>query len=317
MVTKDAPTTAAPLSGVGTRRKPRRSLAPWLLLTPAGVAVLLVTVIPIGFLVFASFTDYDQRSLFTGEFSMVGLAQYVEIFTSAEFWKSVLRTVWFTAAMVLGTIVIGTGVAQLMTRISTGVRYVVTVILILAWAMPNVASSMVWNWLFQPGYGVVNWLLTQVQIFGDMTNTAWANNTALAYTAIWMLVVWQAVPFVALTLYAALTQIPKDPIEAAWVDGATGWQVWWKVIMPFLRPTFLLVTIMSIIWDANVFNQIWLVSAGGPGNSTSTLGVYAFKKAFVGFEVGTGSAIAVITLLLLVAVTSIYIRNLLRSGEDL
>ena len=92
MVTKDAPTTAAPLSGVGTRRKPRRSLAPWLLLTPAGVAVVLVTVIPIGFLVFASFTDYDQRSLFTGEFSMVGLAQYVEIFTSAEFWKSVLRT---------------------------------------------------------------------------------------------------------------------------------------------------------------------------------------------------------------------------------
>src|SRR5699024_8937985 len=112
------PTTAAPLSGVGTRRKPRRSLAPWLLLSPAGVAVVLVTVIPIGFLVFASFTDYDQRSLFTGEFSMVGLAQYVEIFTSAEFWKSVLRTVWFTAAMVLGTIVIGTGVAQLMTRIS-------------------------------------------------------------------------------------------------------------------------------------------------------------------------------------------------------
>lgn len=317
MVTKEAPTTTAPLSGAGTRRKPRRNLAPWLLLSPAGVAVLLVTVVPIGFLVFASFTDYDQRTLFTGEFSMVGFAQYAEIFTSGEFWKSVARTVWFTAAMVLGTIIIGTGVAQMMTRINAGLRYVVTVILILAWGMPNVASSMVWNWLFQPGYGVVNWILTQLQIFGDVTSLAWANNTALAFTAIWLLVVWQAVPFVALTLYAALTQVPKDPIEAAWVDGASGWQVWWKVIMPFLRPTFLLVTIMSIIWDANVFNQIWLVSAGGPGNSTSTLGVFAFKKAFVGFEVGTGSAIAVITLLLLVAVTAFYIRNLLRSGEDL
>src|SRR5699024_7408488 len=124
MVTEQAPTTAAPPSGAGPRRKPRRNLAPRLLLTPEAVAVVVVTVMPIGFLLFASFTDYDQRSLFTGEFSMVGLAQYVEIFTSGEFWKSVLRTVWFTAAMVLGTIVIGTGVAQLMTRVSAGVRYV-------------------------------------------------------------------------------------------------------------------------------------------------------------------------------------------------
>jgi N,N'-diacetylchitobiose transport system permease protein len=189
--------------------------------------------------------------------------------------------------------------------------------LILAWAMPNVASSVVWNWLFQPGYGVINWLMTKLQIFGDMTNVNWAQDPVLAYVCIWLLIVWQAVPFIALTLYAAQTQVPVEYFEAARLDGASEWRIYWSVTMVFLRPTILLFTILSIIWDFNVFNQIWLVSQGGPGKATSTLGIWTYKEAFVGFHLGEGAAIAVVTTILLMLFTALYIRSLIRSGEDL
>lgn len=315
----------ATLSPVTTERaaspapagKRQRSFAHWVLLTPAGLVMLIVTVAPIIFLIVVSFTDYNKRSLFTGAYNNVGLVQYTGLFADPDFWQSLLRTLLLTVALVAGSVLIGTGVAQLLTRLGTVLRYTVTIVLVLAWAMPNVASSLVWKWLFEPGYGVVNWMLTKLGIFGDMTSVDWSNNATLAYLSIWMLVVWQAVPFIALTVYAALIQVPAETQEAARMDGAGEWQVWRTVVLPFLRPTLLLVTILSVIWDFNVFNQIWLVSFGGPDDATTTLGVYAYKVAFIGFKVGQGAAISVITTLLLVILTSVYIRNLLRSGEDL
>ncbi|GAA4673486.1 carbohydrate ABC transporter permease [Frondihabitans cladoniiphilus] len=303
--------------GRGPKGRGRRSLAPLWMLSPAGIVILAVTVAPIVYLVFTSFTDYGQRSLYTGAYDSVGLAQYIALVTDPAFWWSLIRTVLFTAAMVGGSILVGTGVSHLLTRLGGPLRTVVTVVLVFAWAMPNVASSEVWKWLFQPGYGVVNWLLTQTHLFGDMTNTSWANSPFLAYLEIWLLIVWQAVPFIALTLYAAETQVPTELKEAARLDGAGEWYVYRVITLTFLKPTLLLVTILSVIWDFNVFNQIWLISQGGPDDATSTLGVYSFTTAFVGFEIGKGAAISVVTTLLLLVITAFYIRNLVRSGEDL
>jgi N,N'-diacetylchitobiose transport system permease protein len=300
------------------RPSPRRgSSAPAWLLTPAGLVLLVVLVAPIVYLVITSTTDSDQRTLYTGAYQSVGLGNYVELVQDPAFWASLVRTILFTAAMVIGSVAIGTGMSHLMTRISTPFRYAVTIVLIFAWAMPNVASSLVWKWLFQPGYGVVNWLLTQLRVFGDMTDVDWANDAFLAYASIWMLIVWQAVPFIALTLYAAETQIPQELKEAVRLDGASELAVYRTITLPFLKPTLLLVTILSVIWDYNVFNQIWLVSQGGPDDATSTLGVFTYTTAFVGFELGQGAAISVVTTLLLLVLTAFYIRNLIRSGEDL
>ncbi|WP_211215456.1 carbohydrate ABC transporter permease [Agromyces subbeticus] len=307
--------------GDSPRRRPprrgRRQWAPLWLLTPAGLVMGVVTVVPIVLLVLISVTDYDQRSLFTGAFAFVGFEQYAAIFTDSDFWWSLVRTIVFTVAMVVGSVAVGMGVAQLMTRLGTVMRYVVTVVLICAWAMPNVASSLVWNWLFQPGYGVVNWLLTQLRVFGDMTDVAWSQHPLLSATSIWALIVWQAVPFIALTLYAAQVQVPQEYYEAARLDGASEWTVYRSITLVFLRPTLLLITILSIIWDYNVFNQIWLISQGGPDATTTTLGIFTYKTAFVGFDLGGGAAISVVTTLILLVLTAVYIRNLVRSGEDL
>jgi N,N'-diacetylchitobiose transport system permease protein len=299
------------------RPKPKKNFAPLWLLTPAGLVLLTITLAPIVLLIFLSFTNYDQRSLFTGQFAWVGFSQYTSIFTDPDFWWSVARTVLFTTALVAGSLVIGMGMSQLLTRLGTVMRYIVTVVLIVAWAVPTVASSLVWDWLFEPGYGVVNWLLTQTHLFGNMTNVNWAQDPTLAYLAIWLLIVWQAVPFIALTLNAAQTQVPQEYFEAARLDGASEWGIYWRVTLHFLKPTLLLVTILSVIWDFNVFNQIWLVSQGGPNNATSTLGVWTYTTAFVGFHLGEGAAIAVVTTALLMIFTAYYIRNLVRSGEDL
>jgi len=324
-----ATTVAAgePVVAAASPRRPRRQrpgrgvkrsgIVPLLLLSPAGLVILALTTVPIGYLIWMSFTDASQRMLFTGEYDVVGLRQYRDILTDPEFWRSFVRTVLFTGAMVAGSVLLGMGVAQLLGKLGRVLRFAVTVVLIFAWAMPNVASSMVWGWLFQPGYGIGNWLLTQTHLFGDVTDTNWADRPWLALTCIWMLIVWQAVPFIALTLNAAQTQVDASYYEAARLDGASEWRVYWTITLHFLRPTLLLVTILSIIWDFNVFNQIWLISKGGPDGATSTLGVYAYRNAFVSFHFGAGSAIAVLTTLLLLVLTAFYIRSLVRTGEEL
>ncbi|HEX5201492.1 carbohydrate ABC transporter permease [Paractinoplanes rhizophilus] len=310
-------TPAAPPALAPRPRRRRRDRAPLWLLSPAGLVLVVVTLAPIGFLIFTSFTDYNQRTLFTGSYSFVGADQYAELLADPAFWQSLLRTVLFTAAMVAGSVLIGMGVSHLLVRLGRGWRYTVTVVLIVAWAMPNVASSLVWNWLFQPGYGVVNWALDRVGVFGRTADLNWAQDPARAYVSIWLLIVWQAVPFIALTLNAAETQVPREYQEAARLDGASELAVYRIVTLNHIRPTLLLVTILSVIWDYNVFNQIWLISRGGPGDSTATLGVFTYKTAFVGFHIGQGAAISVVTTLLLLGLTAFYIRNLLRSGEDL
>jgi N,N'-diacetylchitobiose transport system permease protein len=273
--------------------------------------------VPIVFLVFSSFTDFDQRSLFTGAFNWLGVKQYAAIFANVDFWWSLVRTVLFTIAMVAGSVVIGMGVAQLLTRLGSVMKYIVTVVMILAWAMPNVASSQVWKWLFQPGFGVINWLLTQTRLVGNLTNVNWSQDPRFAFLCIWLLIVWQAVPFIALTLYAAQSQVAQEYIEAARLDGANEWRIYWNVTIPFLRPTLMLMIILSVIWDFNVFNQIWLISQGGPNDATMTLGVYTFVNAFVSFDLGNGAAIAIVTTVILGLLSAFYIRSLLRSGEDL
>jgi len=312
---------AAP--GRGRRsRHPRRytrqsRYAPAWLLSPAGIVIAAVIIAPLAFLVWTSFTDFNQRSLFTGEFHFVGIQQYVTTFANPQFWASTVITLGFTAALVIGSLVIGVGVAELMMRLGTVMRYVVTIVLIFAWGMPNVASTQVWNWLFQPLYGVVNWMLTQLRIFGDLTNLAWSNNTWLALFNIWMLVVWQAVPFIALTTYAAQTQLDPALVEAARIDGASEKRIYFTIVLNYLKPTILLIAVLSIIWDFNVFNQIWLVTQGGPNNTTATLGIWTYLTAFNTFKIGTGSAISVITTVMLMIISGFYIRSLLRSGEDL
>ena len=130
-----------------------------------------------------------------------------------------------------------------------------------------------------------------------------------------MIVVWGAVPFIAVTTYAALTQVPQELVEAARLDGAGGRQVFFGITLPSIRPVLLIVTVLSIIWDFSVFNQIWILRNGAPEPGYRTLAIYAYTQAYSKHEYGYASAVAVVTVLLLLAVMVVYIRQLVKSGE--
>ncbi|WP_307865334.1 carbohydrate ABC transporter permease [Streptomyces montanisoli] len=215
-----------------------------------------------------------------------------------------------------GTLAIGLGTAVMLRGLGRFARTAVTLTLIASWAMPNVAATLVWQWLFQPGYGVVNWCLTRLGWFGDLTQHDWTAHSLTAFAMVWLLVVWQSVPFVALTLYAGLTQIPRAYYEAASLDGAGAWRSFRVITVPFLRPVLGLVTVLSVIWDFNVFNQLWILTQGGPGGSTTTLGVWSFTKAFSSSSFGQGAAIAVFSVAVLAVLTAVHVRGLVRAGEE-
>jgi N,N'-diacetylchitobiose transport system permease protein len=309
-----APVAAAPAAAT-TRRWRRTRAVPHLLLAPAAAILTVIWGYPLVRLVVISGQDYGLRALFTGRAPWVGLANYRAILTDDEFLPVLARTVVFCAALVIGTMVIGLGVAVMMNSLGRRMRTAVTLCLIAAWAMPSVAATLIWQWLFQPFYGVVNWLLTQVHVFGDYRQHDWLSASTSALGVVWTLVVWQSVPFVALTLYAGLSQIPRSFYEAAATDGANAWQTFRIVTVPFLRPILLLVIILSVIWDFNVFTQIWILTQGRSG--TSTMGIWSVTKAFSSQSYGQGAAIAIVSVALLATITVLYVRRLVRSGENM
>ena len=299
------------------RRRRSGAALPYLLLLPATAVLALVLGYPLVRLVLISFQDYGLRALFTGVVPWAGWANYRTVLSDPELVPVLLRTAGFCAALVAGTLVIGMLVALMLGALGHRMRTAVTLCLIAAWAVPNVASTLVWQWLFQPVYGVVNWLLTQTRLFGDLTQHDWTTSATSAFVLVWLLVVWQSVPFVALTLHAGLSQIPRTYYEAAALDGAGPLTVFRVITLPFLRPILGLVGILSVIWDFNVFNQIWILTQGGPNQGTTTLGIWSFTTAFSSNSLGQGAAIAVVSVVLLFALTAVYVRRLVRSGEDL
>ena len=313
---------AGPDSGPGSpaRRRPRprrpRQLQPYVLLAPAAVLLAVVVGYPLVRLGVISTQGFGLRTLITGHAGSVGAANYTAILHDPQLPRVLVRTVVFAASLVAGTVAVGLGAALMMAVVGRRLRIAMMLALLGAWAMPTVASTLVWQWLFQPTYGVVNWLLTQVRIFGDLRQHDFLAGTTSGFVVVWLLVVWVSVPFVALTLYAGLTQIPGDYYEAAALDGAGYLRQLRAVTLPFLRPVLMLVTVLSVIWDFNVFNQIWILTKGGPDGATTTIAVWSFTKAFASQSYGQGAAIAVFSVVLLAVLVGWWVRRLVAAGEE-
>lgn len=299
------------------RRSLRRQLFPLMLILPALGLLSLISLYPIGRLLATSFQKMGPFQLISHQVVWNGLSNYKTLLSSGSgLGTSVLQTAIFVLACVGLTMAIGTGVALVLGRVGTVVRTFVTVCMLLAWAMPTAAASIVWTWLFEQEYGVVNDVLTHIGF--HFTNHNWFGSELSAYGIIVANIVWGAVPFVALMMYSAFTLVPKDLYEAAAVDGASAATAFRQVTIPIVRPIFVLLVVMSVIWDGNVFNQVWYLTAnsGGPQFlNVVPLGVWQYIEAFSSSNYGLGAAVAVIMVLLLVAVTGYYIRIMVRSGQ--
>ena len=287
---------------------------PYGLLVPTAVVIGAVLGYPLYLIVRLSFEKYGLFELIRHKGTWIGLENYTRIIHDSQFWRVLLRTVVFTAVNVSLTMVLGTAIALLLTRVSRFVRYLLTAALVFVWATPVVVAVDVWRWLVDSQFGLVNWVLTELHI-GNFVHHDWFVNPLSGFAVITALVVWGAIPFVAVTVFAGLSQVPGELIEAAKIDGARSWNVFREVTLPLLKPIFVILISLSIIWDFQVFNQIWIMLDQRPSPDYYLMSVYSFVESFRLSEYGLGSAIAVVMVLIMFAVTFVYVRQMVKAGE--
>ena len=312
-------TGAAAESVVTRRRRPVgdrafRTLSPYLLLAPAALVIAAVLGYPVYFLIRLSFQQFGLAELVTKKGTWIGVDNFTRLFHDEQFWAVVLRTFVFTAVNVGLTMLFGTLIALLLTRLGRFMRMLLVSGLVLVWATPVVVAVNIFRWMVDYEFGVLNWTLTGLHL-GDFLNKDWFVDPTTGFAVITAVIVWGAIPFVAITLYAGLSQVPGELIEAAEIDGARRWQIFRDVTFPLLLPIFVILTSLSIIWDFQVFNQVWLMRDGEPEEDYWLMSVYSFVEAFRLGEYGFGAAIAVVMVFLMFGATFVYLRQMVRIGE--
>jgi len=296
----------------------RRALGasvPYWLILPVVVTVGVVLGYPIYRLVRLSFQQYGLFELIQHKGKDAGLSNYGSILHDPIFWHTLLRTAVFTVVNVGLTITLGTLFALLAVRVSGFVRIVLTSSLVLVWSMPVVVAVQVWYWMTNFENGILNYVLTQFHL-GDFSRHDWYASTFSELSIVTAVIVWGGIPFVAISVYAALAQVPNDLIEAAEIDGARPWRVFRDVTFPILKPVLLILTSLSIIWDFAVFTQPFLLIGQAklhPGNYL--MGVYLFEEGYLKTDFGRGAAISIVMLLIVAAMSVFYVRRMVKIGD--
>jgi len=299
------------------RRRSRERIldaaTPYLLILPVVLVLTALLAYPIYRLVVLSLQRYQLFELIQHKGHWIGLDNFSSILGDQVFWHTLVRTVIFAALNVAATMAIGLAIALLLVRVSGWVRIIVTSGLVLVWAMPQVVAVQVWYWMTNYQNGVVNWILTELH-FGDYSQHDWYATTFSQLSLVALLIVWGAVPFVAITLYAALSQVPAELVEAAEIDGAGPVRVFRDVTLPILRPILLILTSLLILWDFGVFVQPYLLINAShihPGNYL--MSTYLFTEGFQKADYGKGAAISLIMLVIVALMSFVYVRKMVRT----
>jgi N,N'-diacetylchitobiose transport system permease protein len=300
-----------PASPTEIRRR-RRTVVPYVLLVPAVLMLLVGLGYPVYWQVVTSLQEFGLLQQFGAPPTFVGLDNYARIFTDERLWAVVLRSLAFCLANAFLTVAIGLGLALLMRAVHGAVRITLQVSLLLAWATPMVAAVTVFRWLFDYRTGVVNWLLTQIGFTG-MDGYAWLSQPSTFFVVASLVVIWMSVPFVAMSVYAGLTQVSDEVLEAARLDGARPAQILRHIMLPLVRPVIAIVLLLQIIWDLRVFAQIRLLQdAGAPVSETNLLGNFIYELGIGSQDFAGAAAVSIFVLLLTVLLSAPYVRSLMK-----
>lgn len=315
MTTQTAP--AQLHRGKPTRVKSRDPrVAPYLMVAPMLLIFLGILGYPFVRLVIISFQDYKRAQVLgTKPAEWVGFAHYVKVFQDPQFWSSLVRTIEFVAAAVGLTVLIGLLLAQLLTKVSGWVKAVLLTSMIAVWSMPPIISVPIWRWLIDQSFGVLNYTLYHLGIV-PQRNFNWFNSPLTGWMVITAIVVWGALPFVVISLHAAMTAVSNEHIEAARLDGAGAFRLFRTVTFPAIKPTLLIIVVLSIIWDYGVFQQIWMFRNVGVNKEFYTVGIWAYVESFSKNNFGYGAAISLISVLLLAVLSAYAVKHVLRSTSQ-
>jgi multiple sugar transport system permease protein len=282
----------------------RRKLRPYLLTLPA----LLLTIgilYPFGLGVFYTFFNYSASNPLP---DFVGFQNYIAMFASSEFWGSALVTFQYAISTTVIETVLGVGVALLLFR-SSMVGRILEKVMILPLMIAPVIATIMWSLMLQPSIGVINYLLRPFGLGG----TEWTNSPVMALISTIMIDVWVFTPFVAILALAGLRSLPRDPFEAASVDGAGYWFTFRKLMLPMLWPYILVAVIFRFMDSLKMFDVIYALTRGGPGDSTMVLQVRAYQNAILYTDFSKGLAYMVVLWAMVFGITRILVSVLGRA----
>ena len=303
---------------------PRRSWSErtwglWLVAPALGIVGVLMLAPIVG----AIGMSLQRRLPIFGISEFVGLRNYLLLAQDDRFWAACRTTLYFTGVAVAAELALGLGMALLLhhagTKLSQAKRGLwqgaLYAVVLIPWTVPTVVSARIWEWLYQPEYGLLNYLLMATGLARTPIN--WLGDPDWVIHAAILMDVWKTAPFAALLLLAGLKAIPRDLYQAAVVDGAGRWAIFSRITLPLLLPVILIVLVFRTMDTMRVFDAVYVLTGGGPGNSTETLSIYAYKTLFQTLQFGYGSAQAVIMFALVMLMTAAYLLMLRQHMKEL
>ena len=298
-------TTEAIIRQANPPRFDRWTLIGWKFAAPGLSIIGIVVGIPLAYavlLTMSSFTLLHPRFM-----PLVGLENFRRVMGDEYFWHSAWLTVKYSSLTVAGEFLLGLGIALTLNRV-VKLKAIYFAILTIPMAMSPVSVALIWHMLLQPNLGIVNKLL---ESFG-YAGVDWLGDSSLAFWTVVFIDIWQQVSFVILILAAGLASLPKDPYEAASVDGATEWQQFYHLTLPMLRPVAAIAVVIQLINEFRTYDLVYVLTKGGPGISTDLLSYFAYKRAFLGLGINEGAAASFILLLMVLFLTVIFFRIVTR-----
>ena len=267
-------------------------------IVPALLLLAGVTIFPLFYVFFLSLY---QKLLIFDISKFVGFKNYLFLWEDERYWNALRNTIYFVFVSVSVETLLGLTVAVILNRAFKRKGIIQTIILI-PWAIPTVVSARMWEWMYNTDFGILNYFLgTKINWLGS---PFWALNAAV------FMDIWKTTPFCIIIFIAALQTIPEELYQAARVDGASYWYILKKITFPLIKPMILVVLIFRTLDAIRVFDAIYVLTGGGPANTTETLSIYAYKVLFQTLQFGYGSAISVTVFIIVSIITIFYIRLL-------
>lgn len=306
--------TASPVPVKASRKwlteKQRDRWFTLIILSPALIVLLFTIGIPIVKSIHMSF--FDVTLLKMKEFTWNSFGNYQKMIADSQFASSLWTTVKYVSGVVAVQFVLGIGLALIL---NTNMRFrkVARTSVLVPWIIPTIVTSLLWMWLYQPQYGVINYILKSLHLIDEPYQ--WLSSVHLALPAVMIAALWKQLPFMTTMLLAGMQGIPEDMYEAGKIDGANGRQMFFYITLPFLKHTIKTVTLISIIENFKMFPLFWVMTGGGPINATTTLAILSYKSAFIELDLGKGAAIGTVWLIIMLLLSWFYNR-LFAIGEE-
>jgi multiple sugar transport system permease protein len=283
---------------------------PYILILPTFIVVAVLVAYPIFDVIRLSFTDLLLLRPGTGKF--VGFKTFTKTFTDSVFPLVIRNTITWMALATIFSIGIGLGIGYYLS-FDWKINRLLRAIILLPWILPPVISASIWQWMVHSDFGVINDLLIRLRILTE--GFAWLGEPKIALYVLIGIMVWKNIPMLSILLSAAFQGVPTELLEAATIDGASEWQKFRRISLPTVRYTLLILMVIVSIWNIQQFVIIWITTRGGPINSTHILPTYIYEMAFTNFRFGHAAALSVITIIILMGISVIYLILFKKAGK--